>query len=109
MKSCNKIRSTKESIHICLLLSQLLLLPSSQLRGDFAQQVACGPGPGMGQRTGIMRWCWRSWGSDRGRSAVPNLSTMESASHCGAPRKTGGGCGGRRRHPRGSGNAVAGG
>lgn len=68
--------------------------PASQLGGDFAEQVGCTPGPGMGQWAGIVGQRRRRWRSVRGRPAVSNLPSVKSAPHCGSPGQTGGRRGG---------------
>lgn len=76
----------------------LLILSGSsagQLGGEFAQQVGCGPGPGMRQWAGIVGRRGGSRGSMGGRPAVSDLPSVESAPHRGPPRETGGGRRGR--------------
>ena len=72
--------------------SRLLPLPAGQLGGELAEQVACGPGPGMGEWAGIVGWRGGGRGSMRGRTTVPDLPSMESAPYRGSPGEAGGGC-----------------
>lgn len=70
-------------------LHRLLPLPASQLGGDLAQQVARGPGPGVGQRAGVMRWRWGARRDVRRGPAVSDLAAVEGAPHRGAPGEAG--------------------
>lgn len=66
-----------------------LALPACKLGGEFAEEVRCGTGAGMGQRAGITgqsRGGW--WGMSR-QPTLPELTTMKSAAHSGASAQAG--------------------